>query len=824
MAKTALRLIALLLAAWTFSAAAQDFQRYYAFPSSYARYTIGEKPASTLTLGQDGNLYGTTTKGGKYSAGTAFRVTTTGEAKWLGDFKPSTTGDTPVSKLIDIGDGKLYGVTAAGNYGALYYIDAARFGDANDTQLHLFPLFQVPAAGPHKARALCSGEPGIFHLLCEDPAGLYRVPANGDAPTLAYTFGSPQQDGLTAYTLISGGDGFLYGTTTGSYVRPSDGKSIYGTIFRIRADGTGMTRLHEFLREEGATPKGSLTVGPDGDLYGMTNDGGPAPGNGTFCRIDRYGEHFKTIRSFHNVIRYPAGELLYAPDGYFYGTAENGASGFGAVYRMKPDGSGFKVLHAFQGTSADGGNPTAGLTLAPDGNLYGVTSYGDGTVFRLFTKFGERPANRAPTAVDDLITFTSTPAELFIPVLENDFDPDGDPLTVSIVTPPAYGTLESLPGQALRYTPGSSFINQDNFTYSISDGRGGVAQATVRIRPDDPEPLPPSVLYTGILRQQGATVDDPAAGTPRAQIRLQLTTKGRFTGTLQTQRKRLAFQGALSSDGTALIHLRLPDRSKAILFLGRHANEQNAITVTLYGSLDLRGLARRGTTSDARKRILALDDFPATDFSQSGTTLAQLGRGISHATITISPGGGATVVGRLGDGTRLSASTHFVRANGSPALPIFAEPLPGGLFGSDVYPDAGTSNPARWIRPAAKAGQPYEHGFDLTTGLEPSEYQPPDRYHAVLPQGTATFTFQGANLPTDVAADCTVTTHRVIHRAPLKELLINRATGAFTGKILIDGAHVVPFTGNITRPSYGQGYGVFTYQGIGGAITISAKP
>ena len=45
-----------------------------------------------------------------------------------------------------------------------------------------------------------------------------------------------------------------------------------------------------------------------------------------------------------------------------------------------------KVLYTFTG-GIDGGQPWAGVTLGPDGNLYGVTpnggAYGQGTVFQL---------------------------------------------------------------------------------------------------------------------------------------------------------------------------------------------------------------------------------------------------------------------------------------------------------------------------------------------------------------------------------------------------------------------------------------------------------
>ena len=98
---------------WAFTASAQKFEQVYSIPNSAtpAEHTIGQRPRSSLTVGADGKLYGTTTEGGHFDAGTAFRVSTTGEAEWLGDFNPSTTGKTPVTKLVDIGNGKLYGVT-----------------------------------------------------------------------------------------------------------------------------------------------------------------------------------------------------------------------------------------------------------------------------------------------------------------------------------------------------------------------------------------------------------------------------------------------------------------------------------------------------------------------------------------------------------------------------------------------------------------------------------------------------------------------------------------------------------------------------------------
>ena len=88
----------------------------------------------------------------------------------------------------------------------------------------------------------------------------------------------------------------------------------------------------------------------------------------------------------------PATGLIQGPDGTLYGTTQDGGGscGFfacGTVFKLAPDGSGFIVLHSF--TGSDGVNPSA-LIQAPDGTLYGTTAFGGigepfgfGVVFQL---------------------------------------------------------------------------------------------------------------------------------------------------------------------------------------------------------------------------------------------------------------------------------------------------------------------------------------------------------------------------------------------------------------------------------------------------------
>lgn len=95
-------------------------------------------------------------------------------------------------------------------------------------------------------------------------------------------------------------------------------------------------------------------------------------------------------------------------------------------------------------------------------------------------------ANRPPEAVADSASTTKdTPAS--IAVLTNDTDPDDDPLTVTGVTQGSNGTV-TFTAQTVMYTPGAGFLGMDAFTYTISDGKGEHATATVVIEVVCPPP------------------------------------------------------------------------------------------------------------------------------------------------------------------------------------------------------------------------------------------------------------------------------------------------------------------------------------------------
>ena len=60
-------------------------------------------------------------------------------------------------------------------------------------------------------------------------------------------------------------------------------------------------------------------------------------------------------------------------------------------------------------------------------------------------------------------------------------DPDGDVLAIGTYTQPANGTLTLNADGSLTYTPDPDFNGTDGFTYSVFDGNGGSAGASVTI-------------------------------------------------------------------------------------------------------------------------------------------------------------------------------------------------------------------------------------------------------------------------------------------------------------------------------------------------------
>ena len=145
-----------------------------------------------------------------------------------------------------------------------------------------------------------------------------------------------------------------------------------------------------------------------------------------------------------------------------------------------------------------GPNDNCEWTVQPGFNFDTVTltTVSVGTVsLEGSSDFGNNPdydsmfylSNSAPTPTNDTIT-TNEDTAVSGNVLTNDSDPDGNPLSASLVSGPSHGTLSLLGTGAFTYTPAANYNGADSFTYAASDGTlstNATASITV-VSVDDP--------------------------------------------------------------------------------------------------------------------------------------------------------------------------------------------------------------------------------------------------------------------------------------------------------------------------------------------------
>uniref|UniRef100_UPI0035AFED84 retention module-containing protein n=1 Tax=Zoogloea sp. TaxID=49181 RepID=UPI0035AFED84 len=203
-----------------------------------------------------------------------------------------------------------------------------------------------------------------------------------------------------------------------------------------------------------------------------------------------------------------------------------------------------QALNAGRDPFADLEEPAAGLTAGANGDqthdfvrlvriledvtplAFEYSSSTDGIDFRpvsgatALPTTTPLPANRPPVASDDTGASTLAGQAVRVNVLDNDSDPDGDPLTVTDASvDPAQGRVFVNADGTLTFTPADNFGGTAQITYTISDGKGGTssAAASVAVTPaNTPAQLSSaraSVQEDSVLSAAGTlTISDPDAG------------------------------------------------------------------------------------------------------------------------------------------------------------------------------------------------------------------------------------------------------------------------------------------------------------------------
>ena len=367
------------------------------------RGSDGQNPAGPVVLVSN-TLWGTTFAG-SYDYGTVFSVKTDGTGFTnLHSFLGYGYNDGAYSYAgLVWGNGTFYGTAFSGghsgNAGTLFKINS---GLSNYATLRYFsdpaPPNNINSDGANSRTGLVLEKDTLYGVATGGGTGamgtVFRVSTNGTAFTNLHSFArliaNTNNDGAHPYGDLILSSNTLFGTTT------RGGFWGNGTVFRVNTDGTGFTNLYNFsatvsnTNSDGAWPYGGLALS-GGTLFGTTEQGGPA-GWGTVFSLHTDGTGFTNLHSFEPILNpystnsdggTPYGDLLLAGD-TLYGTARvGGLYTSGTVFALNTNGTGFVTLHNF---GSYGVNPQAGLILAGC-TFYGTTANGgapgNGTVFSL---------------------------------------------------------------------------------------------------------------------------------------------------------------------------------------------------------------------------------------------------------------------------------------------------------------------------------------------------------------------------------------------------------------------------------------------------------
>jgi uncharacterized repeat protein (TIGR03803 family) len=359
-------------------AQAQTFTVLYSFQGP----PNGSSPNGGLVQDAEGNLYGTTSMGGRFNRGTqgtVFELYADGSERPIYAFgKDANDGIVPLAGLVRDADGNLYGTTSSG--GAYGLGTVFEMSPSGMTILHSFAGHTIDGANPAAGlvRDCCGNLYGTTVQGGDGFGTVFRIDKNGNETVLRSFTGG--WDGEYPNCLIGVGEGIFYGTTAGA--KPHS----YGTAFKV--DSTGKeTVLYRFKgAPDGQFPTGCLAIDSAGNLYGTTSEGG-VNGAGTVFKLDTSGNETILLNFDGQNGGDPQGGLIIDAVDNLYGTTEGGGStGAGVIFQLDSSGN-ETVLHSFN-EAVDGFNPTGVLLIDAAGNLYGTANgggngYGHGTIFKL---------------------------------------------------------------------------------------------------------------------------------------------------------------------------------------------------------------------------------------------------------------------------------------------------------------------------------------------------------------------------------------------------------------------------------------------------------
>jgi uncharacterized repeat protein (TIGR03803 family) len=208
--------------------------------------TNGSTP-SFLMFDSLGNIFGTASGGGAYSAGVTYELIPGAGGVWVQQIlytflSGPTDGKDPGPLVFDT-SGNLYGTTFSGgpsNLGTLYELSPAGGGSWNESVLHYFPSginadaywpvgdLLIDASGNLYGPSAYGGNYGYGTVFEFSPAG-----GGSWTETLLHNFGSGTDGQIPTGGLVFDASGNIFGTTYSSFPYTCEGILGCGTVFEI---------------------------------------------------------------------------------------------------------------------------------------------------------------------------------------------------------------------------------------------------------------------------------------------------------------------------------------------------------------------------------------------------------------------------------------------------------------------------------------------------------------------------------------------------------------------------------------------------------------
>jgi uncharacterized repeat protein (TIGR03803 family) len=297
----------------------------------------GYAPIAGLAVGPDGAYYGVTSLGAANGLGGVFRITPAGDFTLLHSFDyVNDHGANGARSALTLGpDGNFYGTTPSSSGYPNHAGTVFRVTPAGDvTTLQVFPAkYRYPQAG------VIFGQDGRLYGTTssdgrKDCGVLYSIATDGSGFRLEHRFDHHKDGCHPLTTMVAAANGTMYGTT--QYGGPKGGE---GVMFSYAPTTGKLSVLHVFHDDDpmGNDPSAGVTLGQDGTLYGATAFGS-TNGNGAIWS-------FSTQGAF-TLLHAPAGDgsegMLPQTAPVFSGASmlaggllQGGANSGGTVYRVQ---------------------------------------------------------------------------------------------------------------------------------------------------------------------------------------------------------------------------------------------------------------------------------------------------------------------------------------------------------------------------------------------------------------------------------------------------------------------------------------------------------